>query len=312
MAGVVFLNGDIVGIDEAKVSILDRANVFADGLYEVVRCYGGRLFELETHMKRLLAGASALAISHDFTLEWLIRGAERLARESGVLEGEMYIQLSRGPAVRTHYFPSSQSPVVFITLGPVRPIPAEARTSGTSVVTCPDIRWGWCHLKTVNLLANCLAKEKAHRLGMWEGIMVRGLGERPPLDADSFCAQPGVLAFARRGDQVPGNISEGASANVFVVDRGEIVTPPKENILPGVTRALAIDLARGLGLRVTESPIATGDLLTADEMFLTSTIGEIMPVVQVDGQAIGDGRPGRITQRLADAYRGLYHGMLGL
>jgi D-alanine transaminase len=303
MSQLVFLDGRIVEVDAANVSVLDRANLFGDGLYEVIRCYSGSLFELGTHVERLLAGAAALGVTHDWTQESLESGARRLQAETGIVEGEMYIQLSRGPAVRTHYFPDSQFPTVFITLSPVRPIPADARTAGTSVITRPDMRHGWCHLKTVNLLSNCLAKEKAHRHGVWEGLMLRGLDTMAlPGSVEEYCDAPGELAAVSPGDEFAGWVTEGASANVFVVKDGRIATPPKQNILPGVTRRIALELANEAGYEVKQRRVSAKELLVADEVFLTSTVGEIMPVVNVDGHSVGEGEPGPITGKLAHMY----------
>lgn len=303
MSQLIFLNGENVELEEANVSVLDRANLFGDGLYEVIRCYSGSLFELGTHVERLLDGAAALSVEHDWTRESLELAARRLQAETGIMEGEMYIQLSRGPAVRTHYFPDSQSPTVFITLSPVRPIPADARTAGTSVVTCPDMRHGWCHLKTVNLLSNCLAKEKAHRHGVWEGLMLRGLDRTAlPGSVDEYCNAPGELETVSPGDEFAGWVTEGASANVFVVKDGRIATPPRDNILPGVTRRITLELANQAGYEVLERQVSAKELLVADEVFLTSTVGEIMPVVNIDGHSVGAGEPGPITGRLAHMY----------
>ncbi|MEA4884169.1 MAG: aminotransferase class IV [Clostridia bacterium] len=325
MKDVALLNGEIVGMVDARVSILDRANLFGDGLYEVVRCYSGRLYKLDTHIRRLLAAARKLGIRHDHTHEQLTSWANRLADDSGVAEGEMYMQLSRGPAVRTHYFPdpASAQPTIFMTLRPVRPIPPEARTDGTAVITCPDMRHGWCHLKTLNLLANCLAKEKAHRHGAWEGLMLRGLGAavqgcgpggvaRAPLDVEDFCAGEGELAAASPGDDCPGWVSEGASANLFIVGEGAVATPPVVNILPGVTRGIALELAATAGFEACEKPVSARALLMAQEVFLTSTVGEIMPVVRVDGHSVGEGAPGPITRRLEQMYEERYRAELGL
>lgn len=303
MSQLIFLNGENVELEEANVSVLDRANLFGDGLYEVIRCYSGSLFELGTHVERLLDGAAALGVEHDWTRESLELAARRLQAETGIMEGEMYIQLSRGPAVRTHYFPDSQSSTVFITLSPVRPIPADARTAGTSVVTCPDMRHGWCHLKTVNLLSNCLAKEKAHRHGVWEGLMLRGLDRTAlPGSVDEYCNAPGELETVSPSDEFAGWVTEGASANVFVVKGGRIATPPRDNILPGVTRRITLELANQAGYEVLERQVSAKELLVADEVFLTSTVGEIMPVVNIDGHSVGAGEPGPIAGRLAHMY----------
>lgn len=303
LSQLIFVNGKFAKTEEANVSVLERANLFGDGLYEVVRCYSGHLFELDTHVERLFDGAKALGIPHDWTQESLESAARRLQAETGILEGEMYIQMSRGPAVRTHYFPDSPSPTLFITLSPVRPIPSDARTAGTSVITCPDVRHGWCHLKTVNLLSNCLAKEKAERHGAWEGLMLRGLNRSTlPRNVEEYCDAPGELESVSPGDEFAGWVTEGASANVFVVKDGRITTPPTDNILPGVTRRITLELAKLAGYEVREGRVAAGELLRADEVFLTSTIGEIMPVVNIDGHSVGAGKPGPITNRFAQMY----------
>lgn len=269
-----FLSGEFMPVSEARISIEDRGFQFGDGLFEVVRRYPDGLFELTRHLQRLSRSAEVLGFTLPYSGEQMAEFARELARRNDVADGELYIQATRGTAPRRHYFPEGVPPTVVMTLRPVRPISPEYRENGAPAITFPDIRWGWCHLKTINLLPNVLAKQAAHQAGVYEALFVRD----------------GRL------------VTEGASSNVFLWDGQAWITPVVDNILPGVTREIAIELIRSLSLAVLEVPVPLEYLFGAREAFLTSTVSEIMPLVQVDGRVIGNGLPGRITRRLKELF----------
>lgn len=275
---VVYLNGQYIDRAQATVSVDDRGFLFGDGVYEVTRARGGRLFEGERHERRLERNLAGLEITLPvgMTPASLSEIALRLLRENDLTQAEtlVYLQVTRGVAPRVHQFPAADTtPTVYVSVGAFTP-PDALRTRGVAGVTYPDIRWSRCDLKVVNLLPNVLAKQYAVTKAAYEAFYVRD----------------GVL-------------TEGASTNFFAVVDGEVRTHPKSNfILPGITRDVLIDLATDEGIRVREEPLWTEELARASEMFLTSTINDVMPIVALDGRTIGNGRPGPITTRLAELF----------
>ncbi|KKM12811.1 hypothetical protein SY88_01665 [Clostridiales bacterium PH28_bin88] len=279
MPELVYLNGEYLGFDEAKVSVEDRGFQFGDGVYEVVRCYGGRPFSLASHLERLYRSATAIDLEIPHSLEELLVLANGVIEKSGLAEGELYMQVSRGASPRQHYFPVGAAPTLVISIRQVRLVPGEYRVKGIGAITVPDDRWGRCHIKSVNLLPNVLAKEKARRSGAQEAVFVR---------AD-------------------GLVSEGSSSNVFAVVAGVLITPPADHhILAGITRGHFLDLARREGVQVREEELPLDTLLRAEEVFITSTVMEMLPIVRLDGRQVGDGIPGPVSDRLYRLYRERY------
>ena len=278
-AAVVYLNGAYLPRGEARVSVDDRGFLFGDGAYEVTRVVRGRLFEGERHRARLTRTLHGLQIAlSDAAIAELDVVAERLLRENELLEGEatIYLQVTRGVAVpRTHHFPpAGTAPTVYVAASRFVP-PDELRARGAKVITVPDIRWARCDLKTVNLLPNALAKQRATEAGADEAVFVRD-----------------------------GVVMEGAHTNVFAVVDDELRTAPSTNrILAGVTRDVVLELAHEAGLRVREYPLLHDELPAASELFVTSTTSDVLPVVQVDGAVVGDGVPGAVTKQLHEALR---------
>lgn len=275
MPEIAYVNGAFVSLAEARVSIEDRGFQFGDGVYEVIRCYRGTPFALESHLERL--ERSALGI--DLPLhEGLTRLAE-LAREalerSAYVEAILYVQVTRGWAPRNHPFPEQARPTLVMTVRQAKPISPDTVSAGVSVVTARDERWLRCDIKSTDLLPNVLAKEKAKRAGALEAVLIRD----------------------------GGRVTEGASTNVYAVKDGVVHTAPKGPwILTGVTRTIVLRLVREQGISVSEDFFPPELLVTADEVFITSTTLEVMPVVRVDGRLVGSGRPGPIASSLGAAY----------
>ena len=273
----VYLNGEYLPRSEARVSVDDRGFLFGDGVYEVTRAVGGRLFEEEAHWRRLEWGLGQLAIQppEGFGREAVRDISERLLRDNGLMDGEasVYVQVTRGAAPRTHGFPPPGTPpTVYLAASALR-VPWELRAQGVKVVTHPDLRWARCDIKTVNLLPNVLAKQRALEAGAWEALLVRD-----------------------------GVVTEGASTTVFAVMEGELYTHPKDTrILPGVTRDVVLALAREQGLRVHEVAPRVEERQRWDELFLTGTTTDVQPVVSVDGAPVGEGRPGPVARALQAA-----------
>ena len=276
---LAYLNGQFLPRSTATISVEDRGFVFGDGVYEVWRVVNGRLFESERHLERLEFGPRELriALAERLSLPTIESIAERLLRESALTTGEatFYVEITRGAAPRAHQFPAAGTPpTVYATVNRLNP-PEELRARGASAITMPDIRWLRCDIKTIQLLPNVFAKQAAAERGAVDALMIRD-----------------------------GVVTEGSHANVVGVLDGVIRTHPTNHlILPGITRAIVLDLARGLGVPVSEKPIAERDIPRLEEVFLVGTTTDVMPIVRVDDRPVGDGTPGPITTRLVKEFR---------
>lgn len=275
---LAYLNGRFLPRSAATISVEDRGFVFGDGVYEVWRVVNGRLFESDRHLARLAFGLGELQINlvEPFTLGAVEEIADRLIRESSLASGEatFYLQVTRGAAPRAHQFPARTPPTVYATVNRFNP-PEELRAKGAAAITMQDVRWLRCDLKTIQLLPNVFAKQAAVERGAVDALMVRD-----------------------------GVITEGSHANVVGVLDGTIRTHPTNHlILPGITRAIVLDIARGLGIPVSEKPIAEAEVSRLDEAFLVGTTTDVMPVVRIDGRSVGDGTPGPVTTRLVKEFR---------
>ena len=272
----VFFNGEYVAKESVSISPDDRGFLFGDGVYEVVRSYGGRFFALDAHLQRL----------HNGLCELQIRGIDAAAfgeiceqllakNDLGQDDALVYMQVTRGaaPPPRRHAFPNVPTrPTSYAVPVPFQP-KADV-TKGVKVITAPDIRWTRCDIKSVNLLANCLANQRAQEAGATEAILVRD-----------------------------GVALEATASSFFGVFNGEVRTAPKSNyILPSITRQAALDICHEAGISAIEAPIHFTDLASADELFLAGTTLEIMPIVEVDGRMVGDGQPGPVQQRLYELF----------
>ncbi len=271
MPELLYLNGEVMPVEEGRVSVEDRGFQFADGVYDVAVVYDGKPYELKEHVERLFRSAQLLEIDIPHTPEEVEAICMELLAKSGIPGCLLYMQVTRGYARRSHAFPDDVTPTVVIYTREFTGRPAEFYEKGVSTITVPDDRWGRCNIKTVALLPNCLAKEKAHRAGCYEAI---------------FYSTDNV-------------VYEGASANVFCVIDGTITTAPLSNkVLPGITRARIVQLTRSAGLNLVERDYTVAELKSADEVFLTGTSTEVIPVVTVDDTTIGTGKQGPVTRQL--------------
>lgn len=269
-------NGTEIPLSEVRVSVLDRAYMFGDGVYEVFRVYNGQMFLDRPHFDRLQDSLAQLRIVTDVArLEQRVR--DTLAH-SGVQEGQVYLQVSRGEAPRSHPFPSppvTPNELIFVREYDSDPY-AASRASGIRALLVPDVRWKRCDIKSLNLLGNVLASQAASEAGCGEAIMAT---------AD-------------------GTITEGSHSTVFGVRNGALVTAPLDsNILPGITRKLVLELADACGIRVEEQPFTVTSLNSLDEVFATSTIAEVLPVIGIEGHPWPARPPGPVTRQLQTAYR---------
>ncbi len=272
----VYLNGRFLPLSEATIPVTDRGLLFGDGIYEVYRLYRGEAFRMKEHLERFGRSARAVRLALP-EVDWTALHAELVARNGlEAADATMYLQLTRGaPRTRTHAFPEPGTPPTLLVLPRRLPPPRpELHERGVAVITRPDVRWGRCDIKSVNLLPNVLANQEAAEAGAWEAVFVRD-----------------------------GVVTEGTHTNVFAVLGGEIVTHPEgPRILSGVTRTAVIEVARGEGLSVREAPVLLGALEHASEVFLTGTTAEVLPVVRLDARPVGDGRPGPVAARLLRAF----------
>ncbi|MDT4332604.1 D-amino acid aminotransferase [Methylomonas sp. MED-D] len=269
MTQLVYLNGDYLPLAEAKVSVLDRGFLFGDGVYEVIPAYGGKLFRLEDHIVRLnnsLAGIR-LTVPHGVA-DWQAIFQPLL---SAGKDQYIYLQITRGYApTRDHGFPETVVPTVFAMCSEIKPFPG--KSAGIKAITLDDTRWQLCNIKAITLLANILLRQQALDRDCAEAILVKN-----------------------------GYVIEGAASNLFAVIDGELITPPKSNeILPGITRDVILELASADGIPCREDIIALEGLQTAEEVWVASSTREILAVVELDGKPIGTGKPGPVWQRLDD------------
>jgi D-alanine transaminase len=271
---IVYVNGNFVPRAEARISVEDRGFVFGDGVYEVLRVINGRPFAARFHNDRLKRSLEGVRISlpAGHSPESLTEIARQLLRENGLLEGEatMYMQITRGVATRAHNFPTPDvSPTIYISVARFTPY-SDLAQNGAPVITHPDLRWGRCDLKTLNLLPNVLASQTAKERGAFEAMLIRD-----------------------------GVVTEGTKTNFFGVVDGSLRTHPSDtHILPGITRSVLRDLARQVNIDLDETPILSDEIPRLSELFLTGTTTDVMPVVRLDDKPVGKGKPGELTKRL--------------
>ncbi|OOZ37825.1 D-amino acid aminotransferase [Solemya velesiana gill symbiont] len=271
----VFLNGEFLPREQAQISVMDRGFLFGDGVYEVIPCYSGKLFRLEHHLNRLNDSLLAIHMENPHTRgEWREILEELVARRPGE-DQAVYLQVTRGAAEkRDHLIPEQATPTVFAMSNPIAPVNPELAEKGISAITLQDIRWHRCNIKAITLLANVLLREEAGDNDASEAILLR----------DGFAI-------------------EGTASNLFIVSGGIIRTPPKsERLLPGITRDLVLELASTEKIPFLEEDISERALLEADEVWITSSTREIVPVVELNGKKVGNGQPGPMFRTMHGIY----------
>ncbi|MBA2722630.1 MAG: aminotransferase class IV [Methylibium sp.] len=278
-----YLNGEYTPLREARVSVLDRGFLFGDGLYEVVPVYGRRLFRFDEHLARLERSCAKVRITnpHDAP-QWLERMRRLIAAQyeaSGATDQLIYLQITRGVAVRDHVMPKDLPPTVFMMASAMKPPTAEQRHAGVACITARDFRWERGDIKSISLLGNVMARQLSADHGAEETVMLR----------DGF-------------------LTEAAACNVWMVKDGALIGPPKsEHVLEGVRFELLRELCEDEGIAYSLRPISEGELLAADELLLSSATKEILPVTRLDGEPVGHGalggKPGPVYARLYEAYQ---------
>lgn len=266
----VYLNGQFLPLEDAKVSVLDRGFIYGDGVYELVPVYGRRPYRLRQHLARLQRSLDGIRLANPHTdAEWEAIIAGLIGRMAFADQG-VYLQVTRGAAKRDHAFPAGVAPTVFMMSNPLALPSREQIERGVAVVTAVDERWLHCDLKTISLLGNVLARQLAVDAGATETVLFRN-----------------------------GYLTEASASNVLLVRDGVIVAPPKDNqILPGITYDVAFELAREGGLPIEVRPVPKAEALAADEMWLSSSTKEVLAVTSLDGRPFAGGKPGPVFRKV--------------
>ena len=275
MEPIVYLNGSYGPLSEARIPVLDRGFIFGDGVYEVVPVYGGVPFRWPQHLARLERSLGKIRIPNPMTAErWTALVKELVVRHPWPNQ-MVYIQVTRGVARRDHVFPTDATPTVFAMASEMKSPTPEAIADGVRCISMTDMRWLHCDIKSVSLLGNVLARQAAADAGVAETVQFR----------DGF-------------------LTEASSSNVWVVRDGALLSPPRdEKILEGIRMGLLEELAHEAGLPFRIEPIAEADVRSADELLLTSASREVLAIVELDGEAIGTGKPGPVFHKLQAAYQ---------
>jgi branched-chain amino acid aminotransferase len=274
------VNGEIAPAHEARVPVLDNGFAFGDGVYETLRTYGGRPFHLDRHLARLRHSARLLGVAMPMDDRALGADVSRLLAHAGNPESYLRIMITRGVGDLTYKFERVKGPTVVMITKPLEPFPERFYDEGIPVIVS-SVRRNHPRaldpaMKSCNLINNILATREAQAKGAFEPLLLNELGE----------------------------LAEGGGSNVFIVAGGTLLTPPLDaGILPGITRAVVLELAREVGVPAREEPIAVKDLLAADEAFITSTLKEVLPIATVDGAPLAGGRHHPVATRLHEAYR---------
>lgn len=273
---IVYLNGEYLPLEEAKISVLDRGFLFADGVYEVMPAYGGNLLRLSEHLQRLQNSLDSIRLVNPLSDQQWRDMLDTLLKKNPSEDQYVYLHITRGVAAkRNHGFPDVVVPTVFAMVTELAPITKEELRPGVSAITLDDIRWKACNIKSVSLLGNILLRQQAHDRNAAEAILIN-----------------------------EGKVTEGAASNLFAVIDDVLVTPPTGPcLLPGITRDLILELAKKHDFNFEEREIDEAELLKASEIWLTSSTREILPVVELNGKPVENGKPGPIWERMIDIYQ---------
>jgi D-alanine transaminase len=278
----IYLNGEFMPIEEAKISVLDRGFIFGDGVYEVIPVYSRKAFRLAEHLRRLQHSLDGIRLKNPHgDGEWAKLINELVARNEAQ-DQYLYLHITRGVAKRDHAFPSPPvKPTVFMMSNPLLTAPAALLHSGVACITAPDNRWLRCDIKAIALLPNVLLRQMAVDAGAAETILIRP----ESMTGGAF-------------------MTEGAASNIFVVKNGKLLAPPKDNLmLPGITYDVVLEIAAANGIPYEVRKIGVAEVFAADELLLTSSTKEVLAITQLDGKPVGTGKPGAMFARLHKLYQ---------
>lgn len=272
---MIYLNGKFMPIEEAVIPVLDRGFIFGDGVYEVIPVYSRRPFRIDGHLQRLQASLDSIRLENPHTeTEWR-QLIGRIVERNKPDDQSLYLQITRGVARRDHAFPANAVPTVFMMSNPLLPPTPDQIAQGVGAITVPDNRWSRCDIKSTSLLPNVLLRQLAVDAGCAEALLLR----------DGF-------------------LTEGSASNAFVIRDGIILAPPKSNrMLPGITYDLVLELAAGNDVAYEVRDITESELVSANEIWVSSSSREILPVTTLDGNRVGDGVPGPVFKRMHALYQ---------
>jgi D-alanine transaminase len=277
MQQIVYLNGEFLPVTEAKISVLDRGFLFGDGVYEVIPVYNGIPFGLSGHLERLQTSLNNISLNLKIDQKFFAAIFHELLKRNHALEKphSIYLEVTRGSALeRNHAFPQEITPTIFAITKAIKPLSYAELSLGKSAVTAEDIRWKYCHIKSISLLPTLLLFQKAVAAHADETILIRD-----------------------------GYALEGTSSNVFIVKNGVIYTPPlSEENLSGITRDMVLKLAKNNEIPLEEKQITSSELFTADEVWISSSTRGIYPIIKLDGKPVADGGIGPIWQKMIKLY----------
>ena len=272
---MVFLNGEFMPVEEARVPVLDRGFIFGDGVYELIPVYSRVPFRMDEHLARLERSLAAVRIRNPYSrAQWRDIILQLVAKQPFEDQG-VYFQVTRGVARRDHAFPKDGTPTVFIMANPLVNPPQEPVERGAAAVSAVDYRWQRCDIKSISLIGNCLLRQVSADAGAAETILFRD-----------------------------GNLTEASASNVFIVKGGVILSPPKSNlILPGITYDVIVEITQAAGLPLEYRNISEAEVRGADEVWITSSSKEVLAIVTLDGKPVAGGRPGPVFRRVYALYQ---------
>jgi D-alanine transaminase len=273
---LVYLNGELTPLSEAKIPVLDRGFIFGDGIYDVIPMYARKAFRGKQHLARLFRSLKSIGIPNPHTEEEWMALIDKVSRAHPADDQLIYIQVTRGVAKRGHAFPKEEvTPTVFIMTNPIVLPGKEARENGVACVSMEDKRWLRCEIKSVSLLGNVLAAQHAAENNVVEAIQFR----------DGF-------------------LTEASASNVWIVKDGKLLAPPRDNlILEGIRYGFLEELCEEHGIPFEARRISREEVFAADEVILSSASKEVLPVISIDGKTIADGKPGPVYRKLYAAYQ---------
>lgn len=271
----VYLNGELMPLEQARIPVLDRGFIFGDGVYELIPAYSRRPFRLREHLARLQASLQAIRIDNPLSeLQWSEVIFRVIAANRWEDQG-VYLQVTRGVAPREHQFATGLKPTVFVMANPLVTPPGDQVENGAHAVTLEDFRWLRCDIKSISLLGNCMLRTAAAERGCAEAILVR-----------------------------EGFLTEASASNVFIVHDGVVAAPPKSHLmLPGITYDVVLEILRGNGIAHELRAVSAAELRGADEIWVTSSSKEVLAISSLDGRPVGDGRPGPLFRRVYSLYQ---------
>jgi D-alanine transaminase len=273
----IYLNGQFMPVEDAKISVLDRGFIFGDGVYEVIPVYSRKAFRLEEHLRRLQHSLDGIKLANPHSrAEWAAIINQLIERNEGE-DQYLYLHITRGVAKRDHAFPKpAVAPTVFMMSSPLPAPPGDLLRNGIACITAPDNRWLRCDIKSISLLPNVLLRQRAVDAGCAEAVLIRD---------NEF-------------------LTEGAASNIFVVKDGKLLAPPKDNLmLPGITYDVVMEIVGANNIPHEVRRISVAEVFDADELLLTSSTREVLPITQLDGKQVGTGKPGAMFGRLHTLYQ---------